>query len=78
MSKQPGYVVKLTAFLPADATDMSEMADAAANVAELQRDMEGRGFADVTLVSRFVMQRRASPEPKAEPLAELPGGMCHD
>ena len=58
---QSGHLVKITAFLPADATSPSDMADAAALVAELKRELEGRGFADVTLVSRFGMRRRDKP-----------------
>ena len=59
--KQSGHKVQIAAFLPADANSPGDMADAAANVAELQRDMEGRGFVDVTLTSRFVMRRVAKP-----------------
>ena len=58
---QSGHLVKITAFLPADATSPSDMADATALVAELKRELEGRGFADVTLVSRFGMRRRDKP-----------------
>ena len=65
--KQSGYKVSITAWLPADANSPSDMADAAANVAELQRDMEGRGFVDVTLTSRFVMRRVEAPaKPKPD------------
>ena len=71
--KQSGYLVKITAFLPTSANSPSDMADAAANVAELTRDMEGRGFVDVALVSRFVMQRRGESvaAKPADALAEL-------
>ena len=56
--KQSGYTVTIRAFLPANANSPGDLADAAANVAELQQEIEGRGFVDVALVSRFVMQRR--------------------
>lgn len=68
----PGYLVTVTAFLPADPQSPREMAIAAAMLDNLDEQLEAMGLQERVVSQRFVARHKiTSPSPpSAHPIAE--------
>lgn len=80
MTTVPGYVVTITAFLPADPQAPREMAIAAAMLDNLDEQLEAMGLQERAVSQRFVARHKSpSPPAAADPQAEptQPLGSTH-
>lgn len=68
----PGYLVTITAFLPADPQSPREMAIAAAMLDNLDEHLEAMGLQERVVSQRFVARHRSPSPPAARSPAEPP------